>query len=45
LAVPLHFDAAGDIVAASGQDRPRAVGKGAVANVTEACATQRRCRI
>lgn len=31
LAVLLHFNAAGDIVAASAQDRPRAVGKDAVA--------------
>jgi hypothetical protein len=31
VAVLLHFDAAGDIVAASAEDRPRAVGKRAVA--------------
>jgi len=31
VAVLLHFDAAGDIVAASAQDRPRAVGKDSVA--------------
>jgi len=30
LAVLLHFDAAGDVVAASAKDRPRAVGKSAV---------------